>query len=139
VGLTARGLATVAYGHWFVGVTGAASDELNFFGPTPILEQQDLGAVAGLHTRGGFYVAAIGAGVGYVHSVNRGHYLQTDQDGWSSHAVYERIEERTIGVPLVAHAALYWGPIGIGAMAFANCNTTLPSVGAALTLNVGKF
>jgi hypothetical protein len=139
VGLTTRGLATVAYGGWFVGLTGAVSDELSFGGPSPIQSQEDMGFVGGLHLRGNFYVAALGAGLAYVHSVKRGSYLRTEDSEWGSGEVYEKIDEGTVGVPMLAHAAVYLGPVGLGAMAFANWNMTLPSVGAALTLNVGML
>lgn len=137
VGPTVRGLATVAHGGWFVGLTGAVSDELSFGGPSPKQSQEDVGVVGGLHLRGNFYVAALGAGLGYVHSVKRGKFVRTEDDGWFSGDVYERIDEGTVGVPVLAHAAVYLGPVGLGALAFANWNVNLPSVGAALTLNVG--
>jgi len=42
-------------------------------------------------------------------------------------------------VPIAAQAILYLGPVGLGAMLFANLNTTLPSIGLAGTVNVGRF
>jgi hypothetical protein len=61
----------------------------------------------GLHLRGNFYVIAFGAGLGYVHSVKRGQYVGEDDGGWFSGPVCEKIEERTSGFPLLAHAAHY--------------------------------
>jgi hypothetical protein len=139
IGLTARGLFTVAYGHWFVGATASASDEFDIGGPSPNRRQEEFGGLVGIHSRGRFYVAGAGAGLAYVHSVDRGAYLSAGDDGFLSGDVYERIEGTTIGIPIVAHASLYWGPVGIGAMTFLDLNESLTSLGAAGTLSLGVF
>ncbi|MGC4067937.1 MAG: hypothetical protein QM784_25460 [Polyangiaceae bacterium] len=130
---------TVAHGRWFVGATASASDEFDIGGPTPSRRQEAFGGLVGLHSRGNFYVAGAGAGLAYVHSVKRGAYLNSDDDGFLSGDVYERIENTTIGIPVVAQASVYWGPIGIGAMAFVDLNETLTSIGALGTLSIGMF
>ncbi|HEY5955695.1 MAG TPA: hypothetical protein VIV60_04040 [Polyangiaceae bacterium] len=140
VGLTARGLFTLARGSSFVALDAGYATELNFFsGAYPSLDQKDIGVLVGLHCRGSYYVGAVGLGLGYVHSVNRGAFLKTE-DGWSgTHSVYERIDRAGIGVPFAAQGTLYWGRVGLGTMLFGNVNATLPSFGAAGTLNVGAF
>lgn len=139
VGPTARGVLTVAPGPWFIAGTAGASDELALFGPAPSQNQQDAGLIGGLHLRGNFYVVALGAGLGYVHSVKRGRYQGTADGVSATHEVYEKLDNSTLGVPLLAQATLYWGPVGVGAMVFANANTTLPSIGFAGTLSLGSF
>jgi hypothetical protein len=139
IGLSARGLLTVAHGRWFVGATAVVSSELSFGGPSPHLQQEDVGVLAGLHTRGRFWVAGAGAGLAYVHSIKRGAYLGSEDDTLFRNELYEQIDRTTIGVPVVAHASVYWGPVGIGGMTFLNLNDTLPIIGAAGTLSLGMF
>ena len=140
VGLTARGLFTLAKGSWFAAANAGYSDEFKpITGPYPILEQKDVGVVAGWHHRGGYHFVALGLGLGYVQSVNRGSFLKMEDGMSGTHQVYEKIDRAGIGVPLLAHGGLYLGPIGLGAMLFGNVNSTLPSIGAAITVSVGSF
>lgn len=140
VGLTARGMFTLAKGSWFAAVNAGYGNEFNLFtGPSPSLEQQDLGVVAGWHCRGGFHFIALGLGLGYVHSINRGRFEKYEDGLSASHASYERIDRVGIGIPLIAHGGLHLGSVGVGGMVFANVNLTLPSIGAAGTLNLGSF
>lgn len=130
----------MARGNWFLGLSGGAADEFNLFsGSSPSQSQQDLGAIAGWHRRGSFYLCAVGGGLGAVHSVNRGKFLRLEDGLHGSNELFERVERSEFGVPLMAHGALYYGPVGLGALLFGNVNSTLPSVGLAGMLELGSL
>jgi|GEM_PF-3376047 len=138
VGLAARGLLNVAWGRMLFAVTGGLADEFNGFGgPSPSLEQKDLGVIAGLHLRDTFYLGGVGLGLGWVHSVNRGKRLGMQDGIGGQRELFESVERSDLGIPIIAHGAVFHGPVGIGALLSANINRTLPSVGACATLELG--
>lgn len=140
VGPALHGLLTVATGPWFVALNAGYAVEFTVFsGPSPELEQKEFGAVAGLHHRGSFYVASVGAGLGYVRSINRGSFLRMEDGLGGQTEVFEKVDRAGVGIPIVAHGALHYGTIGLGALLFANANLTLPSLGGAVTLELGVF
>jgi hypothetical protein len=140
VGITLRGLFTIAKGSWFAAINAGYGDELRLFGgPSPGLEQKDLGVIAGLHLRGRYFIGSLGLGLAYVHSVNRGAFLRTEDGMSGSYSKYEELERSGIGIPIVAQVFFHLGPVGLGGMLFGNINTTLPSIGAAGALHLGSF
>ena len=140
VGISLRGLFTVAKGSWFAAINAGYGDEFSQFGgPSPSLEQKDVGVIAGLHLRGSYFIGSLGLGLAYVHSVNRGAFLRTEDGISGSYAKYEELERSGIGIPIVAQAFVYLGPVGLGGMLFGNIDTTLPSIGAAGALHLGSF
>lgn len=134
-GVAIRGVATVALGHWFIGFGIGRSEEI-LPSKSPGLMLMDFGPLLGLHSRNDYFAVAFGAGLSYVQTRTRGRFLES-RDGWFANSYYEPIEQRSLGVPLMAHGMVHLGPVGLGGMVFGNINLNLPQIGAAGTLNVG--
>lgn len=74
-----------------------------------------------------------------MRSVNRDKSLGREDGINGSTEAFDRIERLELGLPMMAHGALYLGPVGLGALLFAKINSTLPSMGMAGMLELGSF
>lgn len=135
-----RGLArfaslTFIRGSTVFSVRASMMYEFSIFGPSPSESASDVGLLFGRALRKGRVASYAAAGIGYVHTVRRGRLISDPPFFGREH---ERIETRTIGIPVDLRLTVNAKGVGIGLSLFGNVNREDSFAGAALTLQLGR-
>ncbi|KAB7732810.1 hypothetical protein F5984_02340 [Rudanella paleaurantiibacter] len=82
----------------------------------------------------------VSAGVSYLSGAARGNYLYTDPNPYlGTGKVYEKINYKTIGIPMEVRYIAALKHVGIGLTAFGNVNTKRSFIGLNVSLYAGKM
>jgi hypothetical protein len=133
VGFALLGSANVVRGRTVFGARTSTLQEFEIFGPTPVESATDAGLLVGRGSAKGSRLSYAALGIGYVHTVRRGRRLVPNG------SEYERIDTRTIGIPVELRATLNASVVGMGVCLFGNLNRKDSFVGAALTVQLGTL
>jgi hypothetical protein len=127
------------FGDQFISLRFVQTVEFNMFSPKPDESIWDISMLYGRSAQWGKWYGSVGAGIGLVHSVQRGKLLRRS-DEFLGADEYESIERSVIGLPIQAEISEASFPfMGLAIIGFANINGVRSYAGLTLCLQFGKL
>ena len=123
----------------FISLRFVQTIEFNMFSPKPDESIWDISALYGRSAQWGKWYGSVGAGIGLVHSVQRGKLLRRSDEFLGSDE-YESIERVVVGLPIQVEISEAPFPfMGLAIIGFANINGVRSYAGLTLCLQFGKL
>ncbi|MCX6120747.1 MAG: hypothetical protein NTX44_03925 [Ignavibacteriales bacterium] len=135
------GTASFAYDFsgQFLSIHAVATDEFKLFGDNPVERIGDIGILYGVSARWGKWYASTGAGISYVHSINRGKLIRRANEMFGADD-YEEISRSSVGLPIQVEISVApFSYLGVAIIGFANINSIKAYGGITFCIQIGKL